>query len=172
MTGKMILSLINLLSNPITWMTLMTSRGQQEGNYLNKTKHLLLIVNIQARNTYALCMTVGWKSWIVHLSILVPLSLPHSQLYCIIAPFKVQFEACSAAFYWKLQMILSESHLFKKSLMFVIIKKCSPVYWSPAYITREKCAASPEDPDNGILIKTGTIIFLKYESITRALGCI
>ncbi len=38
--------------------------------------------------------------------------------------------------------------------MFVIIKKYSPVYWSPAYITREKCAASPEDPDNGILIKT------------------
>ncbi len=64
-------------------MTL-TSRGQQEGNYLNKTKHLLLIVNIQARNTYALCMIVGWKSWIVHLSILVPPSLPHIQLYCII----------------------------------------------------------------------------------------
>lgn len=64
-------------------MTL-TSRGQQEGNYLNKTKHLLLIVNIQARNTFIM-YDRGLEVLNCALAILVPLSLPHIQLYCIIA---------------------------------------------------------------------------------------
>ncbi len=123
-------------------MTL-TSRGQQEGNYLNKTKHLLLIVNIQARNTYALCMIMGWKSWIVHLSILVPPSLPHFQLYCIIATHihhsKFNLKHAGLHFSEYLHMILSESHSFKKTFMCVLFKQTKWLEESSIHHQRKVC---------------------------------